>query len=440
MDQKVRANRTIAEAQADAEVRFAAANPKSKGRHEKAARFLPGGNTRAVLWYPPFPLAFAKGEGAYLYDMDGHHYVDMVAEQSAGIFGHSDSTIRKAIDAALDGGINLGGPNVYEADLAEIVCQRFPNIERVRFTNSGSEANLMAVAAARAFTGRGRILVFSGGYHGSGLAFPVGPAVTNPPFDAVIATYNDIEGTVAQIEANAAQLACVLLEPMMGGGGCIAATPEFLRALRAACDRHGVLLVFDEVMTSRLAPGGLQGATAVTPDLTALGKYVGGGMSFGAFGGRADIIDRFNPALAGYFHHAGTFNNNVLTMAAGIVGMRDVYTREKAVELNAAGDRLRERLEQAGTARSLPVQVTGVGSLMNIHFSRKPIRTPADVQASNIAARGLMHLEMMLRGVYMARRGFLALSLPLTAADLDQVVQAFDDFLQDNSAMIDRET
>lgn len=440
MNEQSLANRTIAQAQREAEARFRAANPRSRTRHDKAARFMPGGNTRAVLWYPPFPLAFAQGEGAYLYDMDGHRYVDMVAEQSAGIFGHSDPRIRKAVDAALDGGINLGGPNLFEADLAELVCARFPSIERVRFTNSGSEANLMAVAAARAFSGRGRILVFSGGYHGSGLAFPVGPALTNPPFDAVIATYNDIEGTLALIDANAAQLACVLLEPMMGGGGCIAATPEFLAALRAACDRHGILLIFDEVMTSRLAPGGLQQKTGVEPDLTALGKYVGGGMSFGAFGGRAEIIDRFNPALAGYFHHAGTFNNNVLTMSAGVVGLRDVFTPEKAVELNRTGDELRERLERTGTDRGLPVQVTGVGSLMNIHFSRKPIETPADVQASNIAARNLMHLEMMLRGVYMARRGFLALSLPLTAADLGEVVQAFDDFLQENSAMIDRET
>ena len=335
-------NRTIADSWAEAEARYRAANPTSLARHERACRFMPGGNTRAVMYYSPFPLGFRRGEGAHLWDLDGHRLVDFVAEQSAGLYGHTDRTIRKAIDTALDDGINLGGPNVYEAELAEAVCSRFPSIELVRFTNSGTEGNLMALVTARAFTGRNKILAFHGGYHGGVFSFAKGPASTNAPFAVVMADYNDIDGTLKVIERERADLAAVILEPMMGGGGCIAADAAFLKALREACDRHGILLVFDEVMTSRLGPGGVQERIGVRPDLTSLGKYVGGGMSFGAFGGRRDVMIRYDPSRADYYHHAGTFNNNVCTMAAGVAGLRDVYTPDAAIRMNAAGDGLRD--------------------------------------------------------------------------------------------------
>ena len=259
---------------------------------------MPGGNTRTVLHYAPFPIGIARGEGCRLWDLDGAEYVDFLGEYTAGIYGHSHPKIRAAVDSALDAGINFGGTNLTEAKFARAVCDRF-GLERVRFTNSGTEANLLAISVGRIFTKRSKVMVFDGGYHGAVFGFAGGGSPINAPFDYVLAPYNDMAATRALIEQHAADLALVILEPMMGGGGCIAAAPEFLAMLREATTKVGALLILDEVMTSRLAPGGLQQVRGVKPDLTTFGKYIGGGMSFGAFGGRADIMDLFDPRRPG---------------------------------------------------------------------------------------------------------------------------------------------
>jgi glutamate-1-semialdehyde 2,1-aminomutase len=274
---------------------YVAANPASLAQHQRAHAALPGGNTRTVLYYEPFPVAFVRGEGARLWDLDGHGYTDFLGEFSAGIAGHSHPAIRRAVVEALDNGISLGGHTTIENRFAEAVRARFPAMEKLRFTNSGTEANLMALSAAVATTGRRRVMAFAGGYHGGVFVFSAGANV-NVPFDWVVAPYNDTEATLALLEANAGDLAAVIVEPMLGGGGCLPAEPGFLHALREATERHGILLILDEVMTSRLAPGGLQSEYGVRPDLVTLGKYVGGGMSFGAFGGRPDVMARFDPA------------------------------------------------------------------------------------------------------------------------------------------------
>jgi glutamate-1-semialdehyde 2,1-aminomutase len=224
-------------------------------------------------------------------------------------------------------------------------------------------------------------------------------------------------------------LAAIIIEPMAGAGGCIPAEPDFLKALREASTRHGIILVFDEVMTSRLAPGGLQEAVGVIPDMTTLGKYIGGGLSFGAFGGRADIMERFDPRRADAFPHAGTFNNNVLTMAAGLAGLTEVFTAEAVRELSARGDRLRGRLGEVMSRRGVPAQVTGLGSMMTVHFRAEPIRSPADAAGVNQTAQRLFHLEMLLSGFYLAPRGMINLSLPMTEADFDGLIAAVEEFL-----------
>jgi glutamate-1-semialdehyde 2,1-aminomutase len=419
----------IREATRDAEARFGAANPRSAERFEQACRVLPGGNTRIITYYPPFPLTFARGDGAYLWDLDGHRHTDFVGDQSAAIYGHSHPVILDAIRRALDGGITLGGPSMHEADLATLICRRFPSIDLVRFCNSGTEANVLALATARAVTRRSKVMAFEGGFHGGVLSFVRGGGLLNVPFPTVLAPYNELEVAVAVLEREATDLAAVIVEPMMGGGGCIPGERAFLGALRDACTRHGVVLVFDEVMTSRLSPGGLQAAIGVTPDLTTLGKYVGGGLSFGAFGGRRDIMARFDQRRPDYLHHPGTFNNNVCTMAAGLAGLSRVFTAEAAIELNRRGDALRERLNRLGRERGMPLQATGVGSLMNLHFHAGPIRSPADAALGNIDLRNLLHLELLCRGFYLARRGFIALSLPLTDTDVDGLVAGLEDVL-----------
>ena len=420
----------------DAEERFAAANPNSGKRHEEARSSMPGGNTRTVLYYPPFPLTMVKGEGARLWDMDGHEYTDFLGEYTAGLFGHSNPVIMAAIREALDNGVSFGGPNENESKLAQIICERFPSVDLVRFCNSGSEANLMAVAAARAVTGRSHILVFNGGYHGSFLSFAGGGGPLNAPVPTVVAEYNDTEGTLALIDQNASKLAAILIEPMMGGGGGIAADRAFLEALRHAATKHGIVLIFDEVMTSRLSAGGLQAKLGIVPDMTAFGKYIGGGMSFGAFGGRADLMERFDPDRADAWPHAGTFNNNVMTMAAGLAGMSQLYTPDAAEKLTAVGDSFRDRLNEIGRSRGLPVQVCGIGSIMAIHWQTGPVRRPSDLQKTPQAMRALFHLEMIRRGFYVARRGFMALSLPLEQKDYDGFAAAFEGFLDDHQGLL----
>ncbi len=424
-----RRNATIESALQDAERRYVEANPKSLARVEAAQSVMPGGSTRTILHFSPFPLTIAKGEGATLHDLDGHVYLDYLGEYTAGLYGHSNPVILDAVRRVLESGITLGGPNLYEADLAGLMCQRYPSLDLVRFCNSGTEANLNAFCAARAVTRRNRILLFNGAYHGGCFTFANGPGAMNAPFDVVLADYNDVEGTRALIEANAKDLAAVALEPMMGAGGAIPATLEFLQMLRESTEKHGIVLVFDEVMTSRLSPGGLQAKRGVLPDMTTFGKYLGGGLTFGAFGGRRWIMDHFDARKPGALGHSGTYNNNVLTMAAGAAGLREVFTPQAAVALNEAGDRLRARLNELFKAREVPLQVMGEGSINCIHFHDRPVRRPADVPARP-ELQALFQLEMIERGIYLARRGFITLCLPLTEADHDRFVAAVEDFCE----------
>ncbi len=421
-------NFTLAEALDDAKREYAAANPASAAHHEAARAALPGGNTRTVLYYDPFPLAFVSGEGARLWDLDGNTYTDLLGEFTAGVAGHSNPAIRRAVTAALADGINLGGHNTFEPRFAAAVQARFPALELLRFTNSGTEANLLAISTAIATTGRKKVLAFAGGYHGA--VFTIGaPVNINAPFDWVVAPYNDTEATLALIAASAGELAAVILEPMLGGGGCIPAEPAFLRALREATERHGIVLIFDEVMTSRLAPGGLGAAHGIRPDLMTLGKYVGGGMSFGAFGGKGALMGRFDPSRPDALPHAGTFNNNVLTMAAGLTTLTEVFTPEAADALNAMGDRLRERLNALALAAGVPMQFTGRGSMLSVHMTAAALRRPADAAGGNMAARDLFFFDMLRAGFWLARRGMMALSLPLTEEDMDRFAAAVGEFI-----------
>src|SRR5712692_2334942 len=345
---------SIDDAVALARERFASRRPLTAAMHDRARRFLPGGNTRSVLYHRPFPLRIARAWDAILEDVDGHRYVDLLGEYSAGLYGHSDQVVIGAMVDALREGVSRGAHTRHEVDLAEAVCARFASIERVRFTNSGTEANLMAVSAARAFTGKEQVLAFRGGYHGGLLNFTAGPSPVNAPYDVLLTEYNDPAAAFGVLSEHAGSVACVLVEPMLGSGGCIPGDPGFLAELRRAADQTGALLIFDEVMTSRTGSGGLQGRLRIRPDLTTLGKYIGGGSSFGAFGGRADVMAQFDPARAGALPHAGTFNNNVASMAAGLAGLTMVYPPEVAERHTAAGDALREELGAAFRAAGAP--------------------------------------------------------------------------------------
>ncbi len=411
----------------EARTQYAAKRPASAALHAQAAAVMPAGNTRSVLSYGPFPTAMARGEDCRLWDIDGHEYLDLCGEYTAGLFGHSNPRIHAVLHETLTRGINLAAVGAAETRLAQILVGRFPSFEKIRFANSGTEANLMALTAARAFTQRPEVMVFRGGYHGGVLTFPLaGPSAATVPIPFVHADYNDIDGAVATIRAHAGTLAAVILEPMMGSGGCIPATTEFLTTLREATRAHGILLIFDEVMTSRMAAGGLQQRLGVIPDMTTLGKYIAGGMSFGAFGGRDDIMALFASTLP----HAGTFNNNVLSMAAGGVAMGEIYTAEVAEALYERGEALRKAVNATCNAGGTAMHFSGRGSMLNVHFRGGPILRPYAAGADEEALRELFFFDMLDAGLYLARRGMVALSLPVGAADLDRFVAAVGEFVQ----------
>jgi glutamate-1-semialdehyde 2,1-aminomutase len=409
---------------------FAMRNPESKRHFGQAVNVMPGGNTRSVLFYEPFPLAIARGAGCRLWDADGHEYIDFIAEFSAGIYGHSNSKIRESIDNALDDGLNLSGHNLIESKLASAIVERFPSLQSVRFTNSGTEANLMLLAAAKNFTKRTKIIVFNGGYHGGVLTFARGPNPVNVPHDFLYAEYNDLSSVRELFAQYGSQVAAILVEPMQGASGCIVGGKSFLQGLRNLADEHGALLMFDEVMTSRLAPEGLQGELCIRTDLTSIGKYIGGGMSFGAFGGRADIMQMFDPRDCTSLPHAGTFNNNVMTMAAGLTGITKIFTREMSKSLNARGDALRDAVNAVFKSQNIAVRFIGIGSLMNLQISDRPILSVRDININLNAVKDLFFFHLIENGIYIARRGYVVLSLPIGDAEVEKFKAAVESFIE----------
>jgi glutamate-1-semialdehyde 2,1-aminomutase len=420
----------------DARARYAAANPRSMAADRDAETFLPGGNTRTVLHFDPFPLTMADGEGAELVDLDGHRYVDFVGEYSAGLFGHSDDTITSTINRALAHGFAMGAPTIHERRLAELLCNRYPALDQVRFCNSGTEANIWAMTTARMLTGRTRFMAFEGAYHGGVIKFPNGPCPLNLPFDFVLADYNDIEGSEAVLRENGDALAAVIIEPILGAGGNIPGKREFLEMLRRVTREVGALLIFDEVKTARIGPGGCHGMLGIDPDLVTLGKFIGGGHPIGAFGGRADVMMHFNPKLPGRWNHAGTFNNDVFSMAAGCAAMGKIYTAERAQEFFEWSEAFRLSLNELFAARDVPMHANGMGSIVAIHFSRVPTRRTSDISAGCQALRPLLHMEMLLAGVLICSRGDMFLSLPMTEDHLSAARSAFGAFIDRYKVLI----
>jgi glutamate-1-semialdehyde 2,1-aminomutase len=428
---------TLQQAIADARSRYASLNPKSQAADKSAERYLPGGNTRAVLHYDPFPLTMTGGRGAELTDLDGHHYVDFVGEFSAGLFGHSDETIKAAIRDALDKGFVMGSPTAYERELAALLCERFESIDQLRFCNSGTEANLMALATARTVTGRDKILVFNESYHGGVIKFPGGGSALNVPFDFVIADFNDSEGTADLIDRRGTELAAVIVEPILGAGGNITADRDFLEMLRRKTTEVETVLIFDEIKTARHGASGIQGMMGIEPDLTTLGKFIAGGLPTGAFGGRAEIMAHFNPKLKGKLAHAGTFNNNVCSMAAGCAAMGEIYTPQCAQKFFVESEAFRQSLNDLFAAKSIPMHANGMGSMIAIHFSDKPTRKPDDISAECRSLRPLLHMEMLLEGVLVCGRGDMFLSLPMHETHLSKARLALEGFIDRHRPVVE---
>jgi len=385
-----------------------------------------------VLTHAPFPLTFVAGDESWLHDVDGHTYIDMLGDYTAGLLGHSEHRVIDAVSAALKTNTSVGGIHPAEGRLAKLMCERF-GLDRVRFTNSGSEANLMAITTAIHATGRNEIMVFHGGYHGGLLYFASGAAPWNAPYDFVVAPYNDVERTSELIFEHAATLAAVIIEPMLGAGGCVPAEEKFAQRVFADAKTVGAVTIADEVMTSRHGTRGMFSLFGVKPDISTYGKYIGGGFSFGAFGGRADLLDQFDTSPeAGRTRvvaHAGTFNNNVSSMTAGCVVLRDIFTAEVADQHTSRGNEFREAVAAVMARSGLPVCVSGFGSMMSLHALSHPPRNATDMGLRDADLQETIFLGLLERGVYSAARGMMNLSLTVTDDQLVAVLEALAETL-----------
>lgn len=402
-------------------------NPSSRAEHDRACAVLPGGSTRSILHHEPFPLTFVSGEGGTLRDADGHSYVDLVGDYTAGLLGHSERRVHAAVAEALATNTSVGGVHPAEIRFAELVCNRFGH-QRVRFTNSGTEANLMAITLSRIVTGRSMIMVMHGGYHGGVFYYSHGFAPWNVPFPTVVAPYNGLAACESLIDEYALDLAAVIVEPMLGSG-CVPADARFLSGLANATQQAGAIFITDEVMTSRHGPRGLADLMGVRPDIATFGKYFAGGFSFGAFAGRADLLDRFDATKPDAIPHAGTFNNNIATMSAGCVVLGELFTSDTAISLTARGEELRGRIDDVLHQHKLPLTITGFGSMNAVHALERRPQNGEDLLERDPVLQEALFLALLQRGVYTAPRGSLNLGLAITEWDLDHYLNALDESL-----------
>jgi glutamate-1-semialdehyde 2,1-aminomutase len=427
--------------------------PISRGLIEEARQCFPGGDTRMSAHYSPYPLFVERAAGCRLYDADGHALVDFMNNFTSLIHGHAYPPIVDAVIEQVRRGTAYAAPTRSQVALAQGIRSRVASIEQLRFTSSGSEATLMTLRCARAATGRQKIMKMEGGYHGSYELAEVslvprpdrcGPITAPTPVpidasipqsalsDAVICPFNQPEIARTLIARHAHELAAVIVEPVLGSMGMIPATREFLAALREATTKHGIVLVFDEVITLRVSDGGAQQAYGITPDLTAMGKIIGGGLPIGAFGGREDLMRVFHPDRSEPVMHASTFSGNPLSMAAGHAAM-NALNPQVTERLNGLGERLRTGIGAAFARHGIRGQATGLGSLANIHLTDAPLSDARDALQGNMRSgrmNQLLHLEMLKRGVASASRLMYCTSTAMGNEDVDFALDALDDALE----------
>ena len=430
--------------------RYIERTPKSREAWEEAKRYLPGGDSRNSIFWNPYPIFVDQASGAHVVDADGTDRLDFIGTMTTLILGHAPEPVMDAVHAQLDQGVVYNAPNRHQVRLAKLLCERIPSFDLVRFTNSGTEATLNTIRAARAFTGRSLIAKAEGGYHGShdvvSVSVRVDPSKAGERLhpDAQPATEGLAEGVLDSVvvipfnetgpareilEQHKDELAAVIVEPMLGSVGMLPATHEFLAMLREFATENGVVLIFDEVISFRVAPGGSQEYYGITPDMTSLGKIVGGGFAVGAFGGREDIMQLYDPTTGPRVAHAGTFNANPATMLAGAVTLEQL-TPEVYRRLAEVTENLRHGLREVGRELEVPVQVTGLGSLFGIHFQDEDIVGYRDIAREDSAFRHNVFLGLLNEGILIAPNLVGAISTVLGEDEVDTFVDAFRTVLQ----------
>ncbi|MEZ5274661.1 MAG: aspartate aminotransferase family protein [Ilumatobacteraceae bacterium] len=414
---------------------------------ERGRRVMPGGNSRVGVMFEPYPIYAAHGQGCRVTDVDGVERIDFVNNWSSLIHGHGNPAVLAALAAQAQRLLAVGMPTEVEIELAELLTARVPGVEQIRFSNSGSEGVLMALRAAKAFTGRPKIAKAEGAYHGNADAIEVSVAPSPKQWgaadqpstvaategitagvlqDSIVLPFNDVASTRQIIEAHAHELAAVVLDPVVSRMGFVQATPEYLRMVRDVTAQHGILLIFDEVFSFRMGYHGAQGEVGVTPDLTALGKIIGGGLPVGATGGRADVMAVFDQTKKPLrVEHGGTYNANPMTMAAGLACMRQM-TPEAYAHLDALGERTREGLRAALRDTGLTGAVHGCASMVALIFNDTPFASYRELPLRRQEAEMIyaLHRYLLNHGVTIIPHGMMLLSTAMTEDDIDEMLAA----------------
>ncbi len=408
---------------------------KSRAAFARAKELIPGGvnsPARAFGAVGGEPLFIERGEGPYLYDIDGRRYIDYIGSWGPMILGHCHPAVEAALAAAIRRGTSFGAPTLAESELAELIVEAVPSVEKVRLVSSGTEATMSAIRLAHGFTGRDVIVKFAGNYHGhvdsllvaagssaATLGVPNSPGVTaGTTRDTLVLEYNDVAGAQRAFAEHGPRIAGVILEPIVGNMGCVIPEPEFLAALRSLTTKAGALLIFDEVMTGfRVAYGGAQSIFGITPDLTTLGKIVGGGLPVGAYGGRAEIMDHVLPA--GKVFQAGTLSGNPLATAAGIATLKILRDQPPYARLEKLGHRLEIGLRKAAEEAGIPCTVARVGSMMTLFFNPQPVANWEQASHSDTRRFARWFWELVDRGIYMPCSQFEALFISAVHSDED---------------------
>src|SRR5271163_2818689 len=398
---------------------YRAATEKSAQLAKRAERVMPGGDTRTTTWYRPYPLTLERGEGPFLWDVDGNRYIDLLGNYTSLVHGNAYPPIVEAATQAIRDGSSWPARSEAQTELATLLCERVESVERVRFCNSGTEAGMLAAHVARRLTGRKLILMARYGYHGSYDDLEVGLAGQDGE-RTMLADFGEATAFEALLSERGAEIAAVFLEPVLGSAGIVIPPPGFLARVREATRRAGTLLVIDEVITLRLATGGAQQLFDVQPDLTMMGKIIGGGLPVGAIGGSESIMACLDPRNRGALWHSGTFNGNPVTCTAGAVSLREL-TQARIDKMAKQGERLAQDLKKAAMAVELPFSVRRVGSLMNVFFLKEP---PAPMIARDDAKlMAEFHLAMLNHGLFLAPRGLIALSTVMTDELMNEIIQ-----------------
>ena len=423
--------------------RFVNSTPVSQGKQAEAQKYLPGGSSRGTAFFDPYPHFIERGEGHYIYDADGNRLLDFMINATSLILGHAHPDVTQAIQEQAARGTAFTGPTDPQVRMAKILTERVPSLDLARFTNSGTEGTMMAIRAARAYTGRQKIAKFEGGYHGAHEYVSVSvrpplekldpsgptpiaehPGLPDSILDQVIVLpYNDLDWCERVLRENANEVACLIMEPVVSSFGYLPGDVEFLRGLRDLTTELGIVLIYDEVQSFRIAPGGAQETLGVIPDMTSFGKIIGGGTPVGAFGGRADIMELFDPTSGAAIPHAGTFNANPVTMAAGEVVMNHL-TPEVYDRMNALGGELRAKLSAVFDEFEVPAQVTGIGSLFGIHFTSEEIRDYRSVVRADGTMRKALFTGLLNEGILLQTGAAGAMNSLTTTGDIDSLVDA----------------